>query len=479
MSKLRPMPRTRKLATRLAAAVPLLEQRAAASVAERIARACTVIHEPKRADCLTVLLFNALRFREDIEVLAETGALRLIEAPLDVVQEVNGLYRTIPPTADSDGYDYFLERDPSCLAERRRQLRFFRLVAQDLCQRLRIDCALSPAVHYRNQFPWAAAFDGAGTPFVALHKEFTVIDERHLEERIKRYRDIEFRFPGSLVFVTNKSAFTLFSEGGVFDSDRITITGLPRMDRLFRADSPLRRKQSSSKQVTLFSFAHFCGGLGITKERRSKLFSKNDDEGFVTLFQDVHGAIAELAVARPDVTFKIKPKSVADWWIAEIDAITRQTVGRGLDDLPNCSVSSETAPELIRDSDAVIGFNSTVLLESLALGRPTIMPLFGEATEKYPYNVYLYDHVDAFIQAGSRADLKTKIEDAIAGRTTDTKLSAARREACFAYYLGYSDGRSAERVVDGLREVVAQYRSPGRQTAGEATRVETLNSEAA
>ena len=458
---------------------PRMTRIAADSAAARIARSCRVICEPEIPDALSVLNFSSFRFTEDLEVLASTGQLRLLEAPLDVLQSINGFFDTVPAGVKSDDYAYFLEQDPHHLAERKLQQRFYREVVKSLCRRLSVDCAMTPAVQHRFAFPWQAAFEAQRRPFIALHKEFTVLDRRQIPERVESYRRLGFRFNGSWIFVTNESARNLFTEAEIFAPERIVTTGLPRMDRLFRDDGPFRTKTSARRQVILFSFAHYCGGIGATRPRRSPTFSKYEDEGFVQLFREVHRAFGELALAHPDVEFKIKPREVAGHWVGEIDRVLQDSLGCTLDDIPNCSVVADSAPELIRDSDAVIGFNSTVLLESLALGRPTIVPIFAEAADRYWENIYLRDCLDVFLQAHSRDDIKAKVEGALEGRISPSEASEERLRQCFEFYLGYSDGRCAERVVEELRRVVALYRDGAAGQAAESLAMPSSSSRAA
>ena len=314
-------------------------------VAARIARSCRVLCEPTAPDGLTVLVFSPDRFREDLDVLGETGALRLIATQTDVLQSVNGLYRTVPPIHELDKYDYFLEEDPKLLEGRRKLRDFCTAVIGALRRRLPFDCAITSAVHYRYEHPWAAACDSQGMPFVALHKEFTVLERRMLPDRIERYRKQKRRFFGTQVLCVNETARELFADSRIVAPDRVEVVGMPRMDRLFDPDSPLRQKSTAQRQVTLFSFAHYCGDLE-PGERRSKLFSARDHEGFVRLFENVHVAIAELALAHPEVSFKIKPKVVSDWWIVEIENVIRKALGRGLADIPNCVIAEGAGADL-------------------------------------------------------------------------------------------------------------------------------------
>jgi len=439
-----------------------LERLPATLVAAWIARDCRVLCEPTAPDAVSVLVFSPNRYREDLEVLAKTGVLRLIATPTETLQRVNSLFPTMPSIDESDRYDYFRERDPRLLEGRKKLQRFCAAVLQALARKLEFDCAITPAVHYRNEHPWAAACDGLGIPFIAVHKEFTILAPRHLPARIERFRKQGRRFDGTRVLVINETARELFTGCGMIEAERIEVVGMPRMDRLFDSQSPLRRKMVERPQVTLFSFTHFSGDLEPGK-RRSKLFSADDREGFVRLFRNVHVGIAELALKHPEVSFKIKPKIVTDWWIVEIERVIKEALGKNLDDIPNCAVVSERAPELIRDSEVVIGFNSTVLLESLALGRPTIVPLFDEAVDSYPDNVYLRESLDAFTIAHSKQELIALIEKGIAGTPLGPAPNPERLKRCFETYFGFYDDQSAMRVAEALRR--RQRANTGKQAA--------------
>ena len=425
-----------------------------------LGRRLRLLYDSDAPDALTVLVFSELRWRQDLTALARAGGLRLYGIDHSLQRRISSLFAVPGKTLHTD---YFSETDSEVLRMRTLQARFVARLVPALHRRMAFDCAITPTVHYREEHPWAEGFDKAGLPFVALHKEFTVLDERHLPERIQRFRGRRQRFLGSHVCVTNSMARRLFIESGVFPGDRISTVGLLRMDNLLSrdrtpVDRPTRPAERDRSVVTLFSFGHISGGITAT-QWRSHYFSMHDEIGFVELFRNVHVAFAELALRHPEVTFKIKPKNVEDWWICEIEAVVEQALGRSLDQIPNCSIVAEPAPALIAQSCATIGFNSTVLLESVAMGCNTIMPVFEEAIDAYPHNVYFPDFRDVFAIAGSKAEYMALIERAIAGETLN-HAPDARRAALFRYYLGYDDGRTAERAAAVLHDIAARRRPP-------------------
>jgi len=429
----------------------LLRTRAAAHVVGMIiALSVRPLNRNGNREAIRVLVFSAPRFMQDIGVMARHPRLQLYAINRRALEIVQAIFSEPgrPP-----GKDFYLERDPVVLSLRERKRVYISVIASYL--RLRgLDSAITPSIQYWIEQDWAAGLNTAGLPFVGLHKEFTILDGRQLEWRINVHRNRKQKFLGSHLLVTNDIAKELFSRSGVFPANKISVMGLIRMDRLFRPDSQFRNRTVGRRQAVLFSFGHFSGGIG-SPDRRSHYFSRNDDFGFVELFTAVHSAFAELATANPDVEFLIKPKNVEDWWVREIDGVVAQATGRSISEISNLSISSLTAPELIRDADVVVGFNSTVLLESLALGRNTVFPMFAEALTKYPDNVYLVNYQDMFTTAHSKAELISLIQDGLSNPERYRPHNVARLQEMMRRYLGFDDGRSLERFVTCLENIKA------------------------
>ncbi|MCG8361256.1 MAG: hypothetical protein MI920_37335 [Kiloniellales bacterium] len=416
-----------------------------------MARRLRLRQDCDRDDALDVLVFSDYRWLQDLEALARPDALRLHTIDETFLGWVNAIF-AVPGKAPHP--EYFLERDPKILEAREAQAAFIARVIRALRRHRKLDCAVTPAIHYRREQAWAAGCHAAGLPFVAFHKEFTVLDESHLPERIERFKGRRQRFLGTHVCVTNRTGKRLFAEAEVFPEDRITVMGLLRIDNLLHADARRETQSEAGKRVvTLFSFGAVSGGVTVTRSR-SPYFTSSEDEGFVALFRDVHVGFAEVALRHPEITFKIKPKAAMELWSAEIEKTIQENLGRSLDSIPNCHIVAEPAPALIRESLATIGFNSTVLLESCLLGCNTIMPFFHEATGRHSAYVFFPEFRDAFALATSKQDLLDKIDAAIGGAHLHGGDRGRLSELC-RFYLGYDDGRTAERAIDVLRQVVA------------------------
>ena len=428
-----------------------LDRLPAALAAWRIASRTRVIVEVSGAS--RVAVFDAFRFRHDVDLLGAERRLTLLELPVADLQAVNALFSTRPPLETHEAYYYFLETDERCWVERKKLANFVRKVCRSLAQRLSLDAAISPGVFYEYEVPWSAGFRDIGKQFVAVHKEFTVMGPENMQERVERFARQRRKFHGTGIYVVNDLAAQLFTESGIAQTDQVKVVGLPRMDALFRRfdtrnlDCHPVSEKKEGKQITLFSFAHYGGDLE-PGERRSKLFSKYDHEGFVRLFNEVHGMMGRLALNFSDANFVIKPKIVVDWWTTEIDAAIVAATGRHVVEIPNLSVEDRAPHDLLAESDAVIGFNSTVLLESKIARKTTILPLFAEATDRYPDNVYLKENSDIFICPNSTEAMESVLRQVLLGEVVAEPASQERVLEVLNFYLGYSDGNCTRRVID-------------------------------
>lgn len=413
-------------------------------------RRLTLLSDSKDPGALTVLAFDPDRWTQDLLALAKVANIRIYTVPFSVSTRIHTLFFGTDPMPGIA--DYFLITDAAILARREAQTRYATAVLRYLTRWLKLDCAANPAIHYIVDFPWMSGGETAGVPFVTAHKEFTVLDDRQVRERIDRWKNrYRFKFLGTRLAVTNAIAEKLFVEADVAPLSKVTRTGLLRFDNLLRTCAPAAPRDPVT--VTLFSFGHLTGPFDSKAEPHGHYFTKHDDDGFVELFKDTHVAFAEIARANPQAQFLIKPKNVERWWVEKIEWAVEEGLGIPLSAIPNCRVVADQAPDLIRRSVAAIGLNSTVVLETVALNRDLIMPVFAEAVGKYADKVYFPHFRDVFSVASSRAELSEMLTRVLRGERL--KVPAPERlNAMLDEYVGNHDGHSAERLAAVLHDVV-------------------------
>jgi hypothetical protein len=123
---------------------------------------------------------------------------------------------------------------------------------------------------------------------------------------------------------------------------------------------------------------------------------------------------------------------------------------------------------LLANSDLVIGFQTTALLEALLLNRRVIYTCWGEAYGACKHQLLPYEaHPDALHSARSREEL-----DRLLQHPADASLQhpEAGRFALFESYLGPSDGRATQRTLAALEQVVDSYVPVDREGALELRR---------
>lgn len=315
-----------------------------------------------------------------------------------------------------------------------------------LAKEKKFSCVMTVNHMYDQNKPIAEGCRLAGVPFIDLHKEcMKDIYTAGLYKDKCRSQGINIDFLGNKICVYNKLMKEIFTELKVAAPDNIAVTGALRIDRFLRKIKDYSLK-NGKKTVVLFSFRHIPTGAN-PKDYVSQ-FSPDGSKGYVRLFEEVHCAFAESALANPDVDFIIKLKWCGIWPDYIKKAMSKN--GYQLEKINNLRVianEEENAQDLILKSIGVVGLNSTTLLEARLAGKPAILPYFAEISEKYPDTVIFRDVFPEFHIAKSKEELKSLLQKIIDSPVPFKPLSKDILER----YFGFSDGKSLERVVEVLK----------------------------
>lgn len=317
----------------------------------------------------------------------------------------------------------------------------------------RYHAVLTANYAYHAEREWAAACETVGVPFIALHKE-NIRSPGFASFMEKIYRERRGPFTGRRILVYNQLEKDIECRAGVAPADCITVTGMPRMDRChaIRRDREPSRQQEA--RVLFFSFGPKTLLPGIVRKLsgppHTRYWEKMDADterlGWRQLFDDMHQAMLKLAVENPDITVLIKSKGVSgDKETAQIMSALK------VDRLPaNLKVLFGGDPlECIVRSDVVCGFNTTALLESVAVGIPVVVPRWGEYVDPIMSH-YIVDFEDAVEYVNSVDEMVKRLcEHARARRPRSVELSASAVRM-LDYWLGNADGRAGERVREAV-----------------------------
>ena len=396
-------------------------------------------------DGKNIIVFNGHRCVEDIEVYLSHQKITLFSAPMYLLQIVEAIFfdKSIPYSL------YFKTKDKETIKARENKRNFIAKTISYL-KRKGIDAIISPSIQYRLDQDWAFASNLQNLNFICVHKEFTVMDKQVYKHQIQKFKEWNLKYLGTKVFVTNKLVKKLFIETKFCEKSKINVIGSLRMDRIL----PVKKKKVElNNKITLFSFGHLSGGLGfdmvnqreIYKYKRHQYFS-NDNFGFVKLFQNVHYTFGQCAIDNPQKNFIIKLKNINDnGWKNEVIKIIETKTKVSFDKIVNLKFSSDQAPSLINSSDIIIGFNSTVLLESIINNKKTIIPVVDEAINEYKDNVYYTKYFSLFKIANSKNQLKDLISHGF-----DFKFNKMKQDKMIKEFLGFSDGKTLERFFSYL-----------------------------
>lgn len=135
-----------------------------------------------------------------------------------------------------------------------------------------------------------------------------------------------------------------------------------------------------------------------------------------------------------------------------------QNAGIDANKIPNLTICGDIdAQEQTRRSRVIVGYGSTTLLEAAIVGRPVIVPSFGEIAEKKTWadSKTYPDISDCFDEAESKSDLL----DLIKKRYENPKecdVMMEKRRVAFEKYVSRVDAKARPKTLQLICSVLAQ-----------------------
>jgi len=250
---------------------------------------------------------------------------------------------------------------------------------RELLKVIQVDAILTANYVYAWQQELAVICDEMNIPVVILFKEgisplYSGIDNRQnaYDLLVKYYTNN--RFLGSKLLVYNENIRDAFIRANIegLNKNAVETVGIPRFDRYFRL-------KKNGKDIVFFSFSieDKARHLGLDKEVLCDYLEKQEK---------FHIEVMKYAKSYPDKNVIIKTKSNTKY----LNYTKKIAIENGCSKLNNLVITNKgNVYDYIKNSYAVIGYNSTVLLEALAAGRLIINPDFREGIvcdffEEYP-----------------------------------------------------------------------------------------------
>ena len=377
----------------------------------------------KKKNALKIIVFSHFRWSEGIKVLDRDSEIILYKIPDIIFNYITSFFSAknlLNYYLQGENYlnkedkkekiifnkplslAYFKIKDKEVLNERIRQEKFVRILARNLSFFYKINCGVSCGINYNSEFSWVSGFHNGGIPFVILYKERSDSNNMSLKTQFINLKKVNFKFLGTAIGVVNKTIKSEMEKSKIVPNTHIQDVGLLRFDNILKENR--RLNNNKRKGITLFSFSPFSSNIYPKKfydrirDSKGKLnlykqfFSDKNNEGFSKLFLNTHKIFIKLAEKNKNTNFYLKfkfPEYINDKKCKQllIDFIKKVT-GKDLKKIKNLILTNENSLNLIKKSRNIISFNSTVIIESVALGVAPIIPFFDEAKGKYSKSVF-------------------------------------------------------------------------------------------
>ncbi len=404
-----------------------------------------------------VLMIEKDTFYED--VLASLGAspeVRVHVAHRLVLKSIAAAF--LPPELDDN---FYVSDDPGVIRAKQDYAAFLTAMWRVLSRLIPIDAVVSANFGYYAEREFASALEALGVPFLALHKE-NLKSPGRMDFFTELYRIRRGPFTGRRILVYNDIERVVQTTAGVVEPDRVTICGMPRLDRVHAwrrraANSGDVMNDSGSgaaagRQVLFFSFTLKTGLPIIRRKGRGGYVSRaeplDDAIGQLSwdkLFRDSHRAIFRLAQERPDVTVVLKTKARSREWQPVIDLLGELSTWPD-----NLKLVRGGDPfTLMVAAHTVCGFNTTGLFEAITAGKHVVVPHFAEAQDP-AFAPFVIDYEDAATYAASGEDLTARLRASLEQPATgDAELPPPTMQL-LEKWTGNADGKASERVTQAV-----------------------------
>ncbi len=263
-----------------------------------------------------VLLLPKAGLRDDaVSTFSPIGAVQVVALPRQVIKAIAHAF--LPSEVNDNNYS---SASPAAHRAMLRYRAFLTRFWRALDPKHRIDAVVSGNFAYYAERELAAALEGIGVPFIALHKENSWTPGTQ-DFWGKIYRERRGPFLGRRILVYSPLERDLQLGAGIVDARRIEVVGMPRLDEVHR----WRLANVGAIPQPMVLFASFPSDVGMPALRKGTLrdgpqglqrymevMTEGDERLVVTeLCRATHRALVELAASCPDIEVVVKTKGRA------------------------------------------------------------------------------------------------------------------------------------------------------------------------
>jgi UDP-N-acetylglucosamine 2-epimerase len=229
--------------------------------------------------------------------------------------------------------------------------------------------------------------------------------------------------------------------------DRMHMLGQPRSDFFFHPERwPSKASMGlveNKKLVVMFTFDTdaYIRTIGPILESRP----------WQDLRDAMHAVAREIARERDDVEIVIKAHPQQ----AQLAEILAEDAANPL---PNVRVitGAASASHLMVRADAIVGFQSTVMIEAMMTAKPVFYVGWGQTHTELDESLIPIHTSGGCILSSDREDFANKLRRALAGELAPTPEVKRARKAFTDRYFFDADGHCAERVLSAAAKYVGR-----------------------
>ncbi len=293
---------------------------------------------------------------------------------------------------------------------------------------------------YHREIEFQKSITNSGLKFLSCHKE-SLLTNTDIEIYKKILTSGIGKYSGNIITVYNKLFQKLLLDKSIIDKKNIVVTGMPRADSLYK----IKNNKLKKNYILILLFDQ---DKGFQNLNELKIQSKNKLKGknWSKLSNDTLNVVLKIASKYKNYNFVFKSKvNNFPGTIKQINLIKKNM-------LPNCKIiTSGSGIELIKNSSAVIGFNTTGIIESAIINKPTIVPLINLNFNLLKNSILKLDPSIHYYPK-TKKNLQNLIEKVIFDKLP-IKRYKPKKNDYVDYYIGNIDGKSGRKlrnVIYGL-----------------------------
>ncbi|MFH1890114.1 MAG: hypothetical protein ABIJ91_00920 [Candidatus Kuenenbacteria bacterium] len=305
-----------------------------------------------------------------------------------------------------------------------------------------LQAVVSANFGYIQQQELAKVCQAQKIPFIIIHKEGMGAPS----SRVSLYKN--YHFIADKILLYNNQIKDFLSKVIVpgLTPDKMEIVGVPRLDFYFKKDK--KDKASIDKKQLVFFAFH-------PDDKFVPLIHSQDNYQAARLrTKDFFCLVMRFVAHHPEINVIIKTKA-AKHYLTYIQNIFSENFSAPI---PNLTITHSGNPiDLIQNSDVVIGFHSTTLIEALIAGKTIVSPYFEDVIDDQAGS-HFKDYPTLINYAVKEDDLKSYIYNS--GKNNNKDIQSLKEEF-LRKWIFIPDGHASQRAENAIIKTINELSIKG------------------